>query len=149
MADDLAVQASIQTQLGWVDLEDIANGYELGKESFTEQGVSWRKQTVSSDWLEGTFVNHGVRENVVEKLSVYVTGATPYEMAVRMKVITDALGQTRFGLKFTFDDLQETWSCTMSDYTISSTQELRFSKLALVQASISRLPSVALAQVSP
>lgn len=146
---DLDVSAQIETASGWLVLEDAVNGYELHKESFNNRAVTWRKQDVSSDWLEGTYTNHAVRGNVIEPVAVYVTAATPYALSVKMDALTDALGQIQYGLKVRFGDLEETWTCFPADYAVEAGQELRFATMALVRAQIPHLPTITKAQVVP
>lgn len=149
MSNDLLdLSAQIQAPGGWLDLEDEANGYWLHNESFKQSSVTHRKTDISSEWVEGSFTTRGVRENVVEQVSVYVQGATPYQLQTRLKALTDALEQLTFQMVVRFGDSQQTWTCEMADYTVVTQQEYRFATMALVQANVPRLPGAALIQVS-
>lgn len=145
---DWTLAAAIHTQLGWLELEDAANGYELHKDSIATKQVTWRKQEVESPWAEGTFVNRAVRGNVTEAMHVWVAGASPFELDQRLTAFTDALGQLQYQVRVRTGDLLETWTCLPADYTIQTQQEYRFATLALVQATIPRLPTTTKAQVS-
>lgn len=143
----LDVAFAIQAPSGWVELEDPANGYEAHKETRAEQGVSWRKQEISSTFVEGTFVNDAVKENVTETLAIYVDAHTPYELAVRVKVLTDALSQIRYQVRMRSGNLLETWDCAVADYTVQTPQEMINSRMAVVRASVPRRPTVVTALV--
>ena len=146
---ELDVGATILTPTGWVNLEDEAGGYWLAADSFTESVTSHRKTEIDSEWMEGSFISRGVQAVVVEKVSVYVKGATPYQLAARLKRLTDGFNQLAFSMVVRFGDNQETWDCNLSDYTLSAKQEMRFATMVLVNASVPRQPTVVRAQVAP
>jgi hypothetical protein len=143
----LDVAFAIQAPSGWVELEDPANGYEAHKETRAEQGVSWRKQEITSTFVEGTNVNDAVKENVTESVAIYVDAPTSYVLAQRIKVLTDALSQIRYSMRFRNGNLLETWDCAVADYTIETPQEMINSTMAVVRASVPRRPTVTMAQV--
>lgn len=144
---DLEVFASILTPTGWIELEDEPNGYWLHKDAFAKKAVSHRKREVSSEWVAGTFVADAVRENVIEDVVVYVQGRTPYEMRQRLDALTDGFDQLSYKMTLTEGDLEETWQCNLADYSIECGQEFRLARLAIVRASVPRLPGVTTRQV--
>ena len=146
---DVDVAASLESPTGWILLEDRAGGFELASDSFSEKGITHRKTEVSSEWIEGTFTSRSVKENTTEKVSVYVYGATPFALAEKVKRVTDAFDQLSFGMVVRFADCQETWYCHTAEYTISTKQEMRFATMALINATVPRLPSCARVQVVP
>lgn len=147
---DLDFSVQIETpSSALLELEDLANGYEVHRDSLTSQAYTWRRQNVSSDWLEGEYTNRAVRGNVVEPLAVIVRGGTPFELAQRINDLKDAFGQTQYQVVLRFGDLQETWSCFPADYTIEAEQAMRFATLAVVRAQVPHLPSVVQIQVTP
>lgn len=145
----LAVLAEIETPGGWLQLQDPDNGYELHKDSFNGSSVGSRKTTIESDWVEGEYVTRAVRTNVNENVAVWVEGATPFECWGRVEAFVAGLEQLQFKLRATFADSRETWTCFYSDYQIESSQEMRFSTLVLVRATIPRLPTLLREQVVP
>lgn len=142
MVDDLDLECSIEGPAGWIVLEDEANGYSLESSSFGEASTTHRKTEVSSEWIEGSFVVRSVRENVTETLAVYVTGATPYELATRLAALTNALEQNSFILTTRWGNLAETYYCSVADYKVTASQPLRFATMALVTATVPHLPTV-------
>ena len=145
----LDVSAKILTPTGWLELENAAGGYELGAESFSEASVGHRKTEITSEWIEGSFVSRAVKEEVSEKVSVYVKGTTPYDLQVKLKALTDGFDQLSFSMVVRFADNQETWDCLVSEYSISTKQEMRFATIALVNATVPRAPTVTRLQVVP
>ncbi|HEY5787510.1 MAG TPA: hypothetical protein VIT65_22320 [Microlunatus sp.] len=138
----LEVAFSIQGVGGWIDLEDPASGYVVHKDTRAQQTVTWRKQEVTSAYVEGAFVNEAVREVIVEPLIVYVKGDTILELDQRVTALTDALSQLQFEVRAQLGNLRETWRCTVADYTIETTQEYLHATMATVRAQVPRQPTV-------
>lgn len=139
---DLDVSFELNTPSGWIELEDPASGYELHKDSFATRSVSHRSNVVNNDWVPGSYASRSVRENVVEDLAFYVTGATTYECRTRLAVVTDGLESLSYQAKMRIEDYLETWTCLPADYTLESDQPLIFATLVLVRAKIPRNPVV-------
>ncbi|HEY5727423.1 MAG TPA: hypothetical protein VIV08_02305 [Acidimicrobiia bacterium] len=144
----LDVSFAIEAPSGWLELEDPANGYEAHKESRIDQSVTWRKQEISSNYVEGTYVNDAVRENVTETIAIYVDAPTPFVLMERVTALTDALSQIRYQVAMRSGDLLETWDCGVADYTIQTPQEMINARMAVVRAVIPRRPTVVMAQVT-
>lgn len=144
---DLDLSALLETPTGWLELEDLPSGFEIASDSFSEQGVSHRKTDINNEWIEGTFTSRSVRENITEKVSVYLRADTPFLLAEKIKQVTDAFDQLSFGMVVRFADCQETWVCSTSEYTIGTKAEMRHATMALVSAIVPRLPSCARVQV--
>jgi hypothetical protein len=144
---DLDVAFAINTPLGWVEIEDPINGYELHAEAFAQRSVSHRKTDVSNDWTQGTYTSRSVLDNITEQVDFYVGGATTFECRARLKVVTDAFDSLRYQARYRMEDYQETWSCTVADYTLEANQPLAYAKLVLVRAKIPRHPVALVEQV--
>ena len=142
--ENLGLSMMIQSGTLWLQLEDPAGGYELHAETFATRQVSHRKKDVSSEWVEGEYTQRSLRENVVEAVSVWVSGETVGETMTRMRALTSCLDQPNFGIRWEIDGYSETWQCQSSDYSIESDQPMLFSRLCLVKAQVPRLPGVVL-----
>lgn len=138
----LDVSFSIYAPSGWLDLEDPANGYEAHRDTRGTRAVSWRKREISSNYVEGTFVNDAVRENVIEALAIYVRGDDPFQLDERVTALTNALEQLHYLVRARTGNLLETWSCMVAEYTIETSMEMQHATMALVRASVPRLPTV-------
>lgn len=146
---DLDVSASVLAPTGWIELEDAANGYELHKDSFARRATSHRKTEVANEWVPGTYVTRSVRESVSEDVVVYVRGASPFELSERVSALTDAYDQLAYSFKLRIGDLEQTWSCASpADYTVETQQEFWIATLAVVRATVPRLPAMTIAQVA-
>jgi hypothetical protein len=143
----LDIAMAIQAPSGWLELENRVGGYVVHKESRAEQAVSWRKQEITSNYVEGTFVNEAVRENVTEAVVVYVYGPTSYDLSVRVKALTDAFSQIRYQMRFRDGNMLTTWDCSVADYTVQTPQEMINSTMAVVKAQVPRRPSATTVKV--
>lgn len=143
----LDVVFSIHAPSGWIVLEDPTTGYLAHKEARGDRSVQWRKQEISSAYVEGSYVNTAVKENIVEPLVVYVYGGTPYELEQRVTALTDGLDQMQYQVTMRNGDLEETWDCTVADYVVQTPQEMLNATMAVVRASVPRRPTVTRRQV--
>jgi hypothetical protein len=149
MSKNLDLSVVIDTALGPLELEDAVGGYEIGKASFATAPTTWRKQEISAEYVEGTYVNRAVRENVQEALEVYVSGSTQFEFQTRVSALLDALGQLVYTITRRIGDAQEVWSCTVADYSLETQQEFLVATIGKVTARVPRLPTVTRTQVVP
>jgi hypothetical protein len=147
MSKDLDLSVVVETLAGPLELEDPDNGYELGKSSLGTRAVSWRKQEINAEYVEGTYLNRAVKENITEPLEVYVAGSTTYEFQTRMSVLLDAFGQLAYTITRRIGDAQEVWNCTVADYSVETSQEFLVARIGKVTANVPRLPTVVLTQV--
>lgn len=143
----LDVEISIHGPGGWILLEDPENGYTAHKEALASKSVTWRKKEIESDYVEGTFTNEAVRANIVEQLVIYVDGLSPWATSERVRALTEALEQLQYEVKVRDGDLEETWTCSVADYTLETGQELRNATMVIVRASVPRLPYATRVQV--
>ena len=123
MANDLDVQAEIETPTGWLALEDMGNGYELHAESFAAKAVPVPQGRGRGRLGRGQL--HGARGGAATSprtCRVWVKGDDPYQLAVRIQALTDGLHQLQYRLRLTIGNMREDWVCQYSDYTIESDQ---------------------------
>lgn len=139
MSDELLVKARVTTASGWLDL--MSGPYRLTGDALVEQGYTWRRSDVSNPFVDGTWTVSAVRENVVENLDVWVRCDTTGELAVAVRELQDAFSQLNYGLEVTFDNVTYYYRCYLADITIRAPRELRFSRMAQVNASIPRHPT--------
>lgn len=135
----LTLTCKIASSTGWVDLNDDVN-YRLEKSSFGESSATWRKRTVTSDFVEGEFTVNAVRENIVETLAVWCHGETFYDMEVAKNKLIAAISQLTYQLMFRTNNSAHYYDCTIADYTISTTHEYRHGGICLLKASVPRHP---------
>ena len=145
----LTVSLVLDGPAGPIELQDPAHGYELHKDTFATAATTHRKQEVSSEWMEGTFTSRGVRDNILEQVVVWVSGATQYEFQSRLQAIIDALEQLSFTMTKTLGNARWDWSCSMADYSVETSQEMLFATTGLIRAQVPRRPLAPMTQVVP
>ena len=138
----LDVAFAIHGPGGWIELDDEAAGYETHKDARSEQAVTWRRQNIDSAYVEGTYTNEAVRENVTESVVIRVFGANQWEFSQRLEALTDALSQLQYDFRMQVGNLRETWKCSVADYTVQTPQEMLHASMGIVRAQIPRLPAV-------
>lgn len=148
LPNDLGLRVRIQTPAGWLELEDEQGGYEMHAEAFATQQVAHRKVDIEGDYVEGSYTVRSVRGQVTEALAVWVTGATSFDLATKVAALTAGLESISYVVEVTLGDSQETWTCSPADYTIESSQPFKFATVALVRATVPRLPAVSRIQVA-
>lgn len=139
---DLAVQVEIQTPVGPLLLEDRTNGYTLAKDCFATKAIAWRKQEVSSIYVNGNFPVRGAQDNVTEQLVVDITGDAQSSLYVRKELLLSAFRQLRYTMTVTFGDHQEVWSCFLTPWTEQEEQEWRVAVSSQIRAQVPRLPDM-------
>ena len=144
---DIVLGLQIETPSGWLELEDEAGGYSLHSETRAPSRSPARKKSINSEWVPGTFVTRSVDENVTESVSVWVTGASQFELRTRLQRPAGRAGQLSYQMRFTTGDVRETWECQVADYAIQTDQPMLIATWALVKAQIPRLPNPTIEQV--
>lgn len=102
--------------------------------------VSWRRQTVSSPWIEGQFTVGAVRDQVEDKLVVEVKGADQLSLQNNVKALIDAISQSSFSMTMSLDTAYYTYACEASDYTIDWTNTRWIGRQVQVTIALRRSP---------
>ena len=76
-----------------LEINDHFNFYvaEMG-----DSQISWRRQTTSSPWVDGTVTTHRSKENVTRSISIEVLGETWADATYNAKTLIDAISQDHF-----------------------------------------------------
>lgn len=142
---DLSLGVTLSSPSGdlFLNYLDVNSGYKVEKSFREQRQQTFRKQSVESRWVDGSFVVHSVRENVIEQVSVYVYGATHTDWLQKLLALQAAFSQLSYSMIFTYGGTTtEYWSCQPADFTVRTQQEFQVAKMALVQAQVPRLPKV-------
>lgn len=142
MAIDLVVSAVIDTPTGPLELEDLVNGYTLAKDSFGTKTIGWRKQEISTIFVNGVHLVRAAQDNVTEALVVDITGSTQSELYARKEALLSGLRQLTYSMTITFADHQEVWRCFTAGWTEQDEQEWRVAVSSQIRAQVPRLPQV-------
>lgn len=125
-----------------LSLCDDHSVYRLEATTREERQVSFRKQEVTSPFVEGSYLITAVRENVVENVSLYVYGDSQVQMDQRLEAVLERLEVPRYRMYWRSDGVEERWDCQAASYTVRTQREFQYAKMALVKAQIPRLPRI-------
>lgn len=123
---------------GTVDL--MAYPYDLHADTQANQATIWRKKEVTNPHVEGSYLVHAERENIVEDVYVWVEPDTRAEMKPALDKLRTLFGQVTYTLTFTVEGQTQIWDCQAAEYTIDSKLEFLHADIALFQAKVPRLP---------
>lgn len=118
------------------------NGYELESTTRGQVSITWRKQTASSPYVDGTYTTLAVRENPEETVNVWVYGNDQSDREKKIQTLVNGFGSPSYTLAFTLESMTETWTCQPSDYSIDRRRELNFVHMALLSVKVDRFPRV-------
>lgn len=130
----------VSTPAGYLALN--SEPYRLAGDTLNLEAVTHRKAEVTSPYVEGTFVVHSVRDNVILPLNIWVEGATYNDLREAVLTLCAAFDQPHFTVMATIDTRTELWNCVASDYSVSNQRELLHSLVARVDVQLVRHPSV-------
>jgi hypothetical protein len=127
----------------WLDINN-GTSYKIGKGSFEESSTTFRRDEISSPFVEGKFTVNALRENVSEKLSVHVFGADTIAVQNNVTALINAVKSNQFLIQVTVGNAQQIWLCFASDYSVNTQLEYLHARRALVNVTVTRYPTVIL-----
>lgn len=143
MANSLLVSCS-RTSLGLADLDlNDHVAYITSGSSVFSGTVSWRRNTVSSPYVDSQVLVGAVKDLVQDEFSVEVLngpGGTHLDLQNNLKTLITAFSQWNFNITFQWDTAVYTYSCMPSDYSVDWTQGRAQSQQLLVKFSLQRSP---------
>jgi hypothetical protein len=117
------------------------NGYEMHADTRNTMGTTWRKQSVSNPWVEGSYDVIAVRENIIEAVVVWVYGnGSNAAFRQRVNFLEQAIAQPSYSIAWTVGDESELWDCTYSDYSVETQREWQYATMGIVRMQIGRRP---------
>lgn len=124
------------------DLELNAAPYELAGNTFETLAQSHRRIEVQNQYVEGTYVIHALRENVIEPVSFYVRGATHAEMVAALTPARDCWSQSTFQVRKEVEGVVEYWQCFASSFSVGTQREFLHATMARVDVQLEHAPGV-------
>lgn len=138
----LDMSVRVLTIKGWLELQSKSGyPYRIGRNSFSESARTQRRTTVTNPFVKGSFTVASVPENIEETVEVWVSGDSHYEMEAALDVLVEAFEQTNFLLERRIEDSWKRWFCQAADVTVRTQAEYLHSKIAMLTATIPRLPT--------
>lgn len=129
-----------RTELGLppLSVNDHLN-YILGDEQLGGTN-SWKRQSVSSPYVDGEFTVNRTLGIVEERLSIDCLGADSYSLQVAIAALVDAVSQSRWTLTMRVDDSVWAYDCEAADYTVGWEKSRRMVFRSTVLLAVRRQP---------
>lgn len=147
---NLVVAAEVSWAGSWFALEDEANGFELGANSFGQREITMKTRKVGEDRvdLKGALTLAAAPGNVTETIEVYVSANDQATFDARMQQVENLLTQLKFQLRRTIGNSRQTWDCFAAEQIqITTNQPFLVATTGLISAQVPRLPDVLLETV--
>jgi hypothetical protein len=136
---DLTVSLQV-TREGSTSLELNDGVTYILTDRVTPGPITWRRESVTSPYLDGEFTVSRVREESDLQLVVDVIGTTLSEIDTAVEVLIDALTQPAFEITFTVEDVTYQWSCEAGDYVMAFENVRFYNRRTTVAFTIPRHP---------
>jgi hypothetical protein len=127
---DIVLNLEISWSGGWVSLNDHVK-YKVNAQGTLDQTrKSFRTVKATSPVLSGDYLIHAVPDMVTENVSLWVYGTSSYDANVNLNAVTDMFEQYSYQLRWTFNNMIETWNCQMAEATTTRSQVYAVNKMA-------------------
>ncbi len=136
---DLSVTFS-RTLLGLGDLE-INDHIKYYVAEFGDQSITWRRQQVSSPWVDGTVTSQRSKENVTRSMTIEVLGDNWADTLSNAKDLIDAVSQDTFVLTSDMNSEIVSYICEASDYSWAQSKERWHSYRGILTVSLIHKPN--------
>jgi len=137
----MRVSCRISVPEGQIELND-GERHRLADGTAGARSVQWRRTTVTSPYVNGTFVASAVQDNVQEQVGVYVYGVDNNDLRRLLRDVTEAFSQFEYTLTWELDSDAFAWRCTVADYQVDTRREFQHATMALATFDVSRLPTI-------
>jgi hypothetical protein len=124
--------------LATLELNDHTISY-VAAES-TPGPVTWDREQVRSQWVDGDITVSRRRANVIENLTLEVLGANAAGLQTNLGTILNAFKQATYTLTSTFNGTSYAWACEAADYQVLWTGPRMVSNQVQLQLQIPRSP---------
>jgi hypothetical protein len=132
----------------WLSLNDHYN-YTIGGDSFASSTQQFRKNTVSSPYVEGEYQISAVPSNTTEKIVVYVGGVTWLDCQNNIYRLIDAFTQNKYLIRRDVGVNRETWTCWTAEYDVQFGRVYVHNRYVPVSLTVPRLPKIVVSERTP
>jgi|APGre2960657404_1045060.scaffolds.fasta_scaffold00158_28 hypothetical protein len=129
----------------WLSLNDHSS-YTIGGDSFQSSSQQFRKQTVSSPYVDGTYQISARPENATERIVVYVGGDTWQDCQNNIYRLIEAFTQNKYLVRRDIETNRETWTCWTAEYEVQSGRVYVHNRYVPVSLSVPRLPGIVVSE---
>lgn len=108
-----------RTELSLADLEINDGTTYIVTDRVNPGAVSWRREQVTSPYVDGAVTVSRAKEIVEGQIVVDVLGATQGAVQNSIATLIDAFTQDQFELTFSMDGTIYKWQCEAADYIVN------------------------------
>lgn len=121
-----------------LEINDHVNYYvaEMG-----DNQTSWRRQTTSSPWIDGTVTTQRSKENITRSMSVEVLGENWADTLNNAGNLIAAVSQDNFTLTINMYSTVVSYICEASDYSWTQSKERWHSNRGILTVSLIHKPN--------
>jgi hypothetical protein len=124
---------------GDLNFNDHTN-YVLAGPNVMGGTVQWDRQTVSAPWVDGDITVARRRGNVMDQITIYVTGSDQSALNSNISTLISAFTQDRFGMQISTGGANHAWDCECADYQVEWDTVHVYAKYVKVTFTIPRKP---------
>ena len=121
-----------------LEINDHVNYYvaEMG-----DNQTSWRRQTTSSPWIDGTVTTQRSKENITRSMSIEVLGTNWADTLNNAGNLIAAVSQDNFTLTIDMYSTAVSYICEASDYSWTQSKERWHSNRGILTVSLIHKPN--------
>lgn len=134
---------SMEIELGgsWLDLNDQLN-FKVGGQTMAQEQVTWRKVTVESPVVEGSYTVHAVKAMVTEQVQIWVYGGDHVQVQENRQKLEQLFSRLDYRVRFSFDAYREYWRCQTAEWTTERSQVMTHNQMVAITFTVPRFPTV-------
>jgi hypothetical protein len=121
----------------------LADGttYAVADAGIADATVTWEDDQVSSPFVEGTYITHGVRGMVAQQMSFRVRGTSQSDLQTNIAALLAAFSQKTFTVQLTLSGVNYAWACRRRSYSVRFDRAMLFNTIAYIQVAFERFPT--------
>ena len=116
--------------------------FKVSPEGFGINAQTFRRKDVTSDYFEGSYNVHSVRDNTKRSVEVWVYGADQTQVTENILDLVNWFTADAYNIRIRTGDSLETWLCQPADYSIDRSHVFLHNCMAKATFTISVSPKV-------
>lgn len=94
--------------------------YVLPEGGFSPGQQTWRRTSVESPWVAGSFLTAAVKGQASATIVVHCQGDTGGQLRVAVEQLLEAVGQFDYRIDWQYDGVVGAWRCEPADYQVGA-----------------------------
>jgi hypothetical protein len=121
----------------------VADGttYAVADAGIADATVTWEDDQVSSPFVEGTYITHGVRGMVAQQMAFRVRGTSQTDLQTNIAALLAAFSQKTFTVELAIGGANYAWACRRRSYSVRFDRAMLFATVAYIQVAFERFPT--------